>query len=117
MNAQLPKKYFSKRRAELATIPNLVSAQLDSFKWLLERGLYDLFSDFSPIQDYAEKDLELEFVDYSIDEEPKHDDPELPGWQPRHRAQRYARVLHREELFNAQECALGHRRGRRELRL
>ncbi|MDP2676116.1 MAG: DNA-directed RNA polymerase subunit beta [bacterium] len=70
----LPKKYFSKRRADLAPLPNLVSVQLNSFKWLLSRGLHDLFKDFSPIKDYAEKDLELEFVGYSIDEEPKHDE-------------------------------------------
>ncbi|PIR69703.1 MAG: DNA-directed RNA polymerase subunit beta [Candidatus Niyogibacteria bacterium CG10_big_fil_rev_8_21_14_0_10_46_36] len=70
----LPKKYFSKRRTDLAPLPSLVSVQLDSFRWLIDHGLRDLFKDFSPITDYAEKDLELEFVDYSIDEEPKHDE-------------------------------------------
>ena len=42
--------------------------------------------------------------------------PNLSRWQPRQRTQRGARVLHREELFNAPACALGHGRGRCELR-
>lgn len=67
----LNKKYFSKYRPGFASLPNLVSVQLDSFKWFLDFGLREVFKEFSPIKDYAGEDLELDFIDYFI-EEPKN---------------------------------------------
>jgi hypothetical protein len=32
------KKYFGKFKAPLISAPNMVSHQVDSFKWLLEKG-------------------------------------------------------------------------------
>jgi len=53
------KKYFSRYRKPLADLPNLVEAQIDSFKWLLSEGLKEVFKEFSPIKDYSGKKFEL----------------------------------------------------------
>lgn len=53
-------------------LPNFNDLQLSSYKWFLREGLKDLFSEISPVEDLAGKNLELHFVDYHI-EEPKVD--------------------------------------------
>lgn len=67
------KKYFSKFKEPLTSIPNLVEPQLNSFKWLLEQGLAEVFKDFSPIKDYGDKKFELTFSSFEISE-PKYDE-------------------------------------------
>lgn len=62
---------FSKIK-EIADVPNLIEIQVDSYKWFLESGLKEVFTDISPIEDYT-GNLILEFVDYSLDEKPKYD--------------------------------------------
>ena len=62
---------FSKIK-EIADVPNLIEIQVDSYKWFLEDGLKEVFDDISPIEDYT-GNLILEFVDYSLDENPKYD--------------------------------------------
>src|SRR5438128_6916515 len=51
-----------------ASVPNLVEIQLNSFQWFLDRGLRELFHNFSPIEDCTGK-LSLELVDYYLDKE------------------------------------------------
>ena len=53
------KKYFSRYRQPLVDLPNLVEAQLNSYKWLLTEGLKEVFKEFSPIKDYSGKKFEL----------------------------------------------------------
>jgi len=67
------KKYFGKFKAPLIETPNMVSHQTDSFKWLLEKGLAEVFKEFSPITDYAEKKFELSFSSFEITN-PKYDE-------------------------------------------
>ena len=67
------KKYFSRYRDPLTPLPYLAEIQLNSYKWFLEKGLKELFREFSPIKDYGGEDLELDFIDFSIDE-PKYDE-------------------------------------------
>jgi len=67
------KKYFSKYKQPLADTPNLIEVQLRSYEWLLKEGFSDLLKEFSPIRDYAEKEFELDFTGFTI-EEPKHDE-------------------------------------------
>ena len=62
---------FSKIK-EIADVPNLIEIQVDSYKWFLKDGLKEVFDDISPIEDYT-GNLILEFVDYSLDENPKYD--------------------------------------------
>jgi len=49
-------------------VPNLVEIQLNSFQWFLDRGLRELFHNFSPIEDFT-GNLSLELVDYRLDPE------------------------------------------------
>ena len=53
-------------------IPDLTQAQRDSFVWLTEKGLKELFSEFQSIKDYSEKKFELSFVGFEL-AEPKYD--------------------------------------------
>ena len=68
-----PKKYFSRFKEPLAPLPNLVEAQLESFKWLLDKGISEVFSEFSSIKDYSDKKFELDFFDFQL-EKPKFDE-------------------------------------------
>ncbi|MEK9178081.1 MAG: DNA-directed RNA polymerase subunit beta [Patescibacteria group bacterium] len=54
-----PKKYFARYQAPLAEMPNLVESQITSFNLLLEHGISNLLTEFSPIEDYAGKKFEL----------------------------------------------------------
>jgi len=68
----MQKKYFSRYKESYMPLPNLAEVQLSSYRWLLDKGLQELFTDFFPVRDYA-GELQLEFVDYVI-EDPKHDE-------------------------------------------
>ncbi len=57
---------------DVLEIPNLLGVQTDSFKWLIDEGLEEVFRDISPIEDFA-GNLILEFVDYYVSEEKKYD--------------------------------------------
>ena len=67
------KKYFGKFKAPLISTPNLVCHQTDSFKWFLEKGLAEVFKEFSPITDYASKKFELSFSAFEISK-PKYNE-------------------------------------------
>ena len=68
-----PKKYFGAYKKPLTTLPNLVEPQVESFKWLLETGLKEVFSEFSSIKDYSGKKFELDFTDFKL-QEAKYDE-------------------------------------------
>ncbi len=57
---------------EVLQMPNLIQIQRESYEWFLKEGLREVFEDISPIQDYT-GNLILEFIDYSLDGEPKYD--------------------------------------------
>src|SRR5262249_17799337 len=63
-----PKKYFGRYNKPLAAFPNLIEAQLASFKWLVETGIGEVFKEFSPISDYSGKKFQLEFLSFSLSE-------------------------------------------------
>ncbi len=54
-------------------MPNLVQAQVDSYKWLIEQGLEEVFKEFSSIKDYSEKKFELDFTGFKLGE-PQYDE-------------------------------------------
>ncbi|MDO8594285.1 MAG: DNA-directed RNA polymerase subunit beta [bacterium] len=68
-----PKKHFGAYKAPLTDLPNLVEPQVESFKWLLETGLKEVFSEFSSIKDYSGKKFELDFTGFKL-QEPKYDE-------------------------------------------
>ncbi len=63
-----PKKFFSKYKKPLVPFPNLIEAQLKSYKWLIEQGIGEVFKEFSPIIDYSGKKFQLEFTSFSLGE-------------------------------------------------
>ena len=69
----IQKKYFSRYREPAVGLPELAEVQTRSFKWLVEKGLRETFDEFSPVLDYTEKELSLEFLDYVLDE-PRFDE-------------------------------------------
>ncbi len=56
---------------EVLDMPNLIEVQKDSYRWFLDEGLREVFQDISPIMDYS-GNLVLEFIDFSLDSEPKY---------------------------------------------
>jgi DNA-directed RNA polymerase subunit beta len=63
-----PKKYFGRYKKPLTPFPNLIEAQVKSFKWLVENGIGEVFKEFSPIIDYSGKKFQLEFTSFSLSE-------------------------------------------------
>ena len=56
---------------EILGMPNLLKIQKDSYEWFLNEGLREVFHDVDAISDYT-GNLELSFLDYSLDEKPKY---------------------------------------------
>ena len=56
---------------EALEMPNLIEVQKKSFKWFLEEGMFEVLKDVSPIVDYS-GNLVIEFVDFSIDSNPRY---------------------------------------------
>ena len=63
------------RYEEIQDMPNLLEIQKKSYKWFLETGLREVFRDTDAVTDYS-GNLELSFVDYSMDEKPKYSEEE-----------------------------------------
>ena len=59
------------RHEEILQMPNLLEVQKNSYEWFLNTGLREVFKDVASITDYA-GNLELSFIDYSMDEPPKY---------------------------------------------
>ena len=59
------------RHPEVLEMPNLLEVQKNSYQWFLETGLKEVFRDVASITDYA-GNLELSFIDYTMDEAPKY---------------------------------------------
>ncbi len=58
------------RIPEILDMPNLIEVQKKSYQWFLTEGLREVFTDAVPITDYT-GNLELSFIDYRMDDEPK----------------------------------------------
>jgi len=69
----MKQKHFSRYKKPLIDLPNLVEIQTNSYRWLVEEGLKELFKEFSPVRDYSEKKFELTFNSFQLDE-PKFDE-------------------------------------------
>ncbi len=64
------RKSYAKHE-EILEIPNLLKIQKDSYQWFLDEGLREVFKDVDTITDYS-GNLELSFLDYSMNDAPKH---------------------------------------------
>ena len=56
---------------EVLEMPNLIEVQKNSYQWFLSEGLKEVFEDVSPITDFS-GNLVLEFIDFSLDSQPKY---------------------------------------------
>jgi DNA-directed RNA polymerase subunit beta len=71
-------------------MPSLIQVQLDSFAWFKREGLRELFAEISPIEDFTNKNLKLEFI---VPDEP-FGEPKYTEDQCRERDATYAAPLY-----------------------
>ena len=103
-------KYYGKtlrknfaRHEEVMAMPNLLEIQKKSYQWFLDTGLREVFADVASIVDYA-GNLELSFIDYSMDEKPKYDVEECKARDATYAAPMKVRVrLHNKETGEIKE--------------
>ena len=74
-NVQYGRSRIRRNYARVQTnveLPNLIEVQTESFKWLLEDGIAELFKEISPIKDHGDGEkFELHFGAHEFDE-PKY---------------------------------------------
>src|SRR5690349_7662190 len=58
----IPERVSFARIPDIRPMPGLIQIQLDSFEWLKNEGLRELFEEISPIEDFTGKNLSLEFI-------------------------------------------------------
>ena len=56
---------------QIQDVPNMIGIQLDSYKWFIKEGMSSVLRDSSGISDHTGS-ITLDYVDYSIDKEPKY---------------------------------------------
>ncbi len=66
-HSSLSKRKFFQKRA-MVSLPNLIEPQTASYDWLLEGGLREVLDEVSPIGDFTNKEMELSFGEYYLDE-------------------------------------------------
>lgn len=71
--AALPKKHFGNFKKAMAPMPNLVKDQVESFKWLIEKGIKEVMGEFASISDFSGKKFKFEFLSFDL-EKPKYDE-------------------------------------------
>ena len=64
-------RYSFSKIGEVLEMPNLIEVQKSSYKWFVEQGLKEVFDEMQPIRDYS-NNLELTFLGYRFDEQPKY---------------------------------------------
>ncbi len=73
MKVATQKKYFSKYKKPIVEVPNLVKDQLDSFEWLVKKGIAEVFDEFKAINDFSGKKFRFEFLGFEL-EKPRYDE-------------------------------------------
>ena len=56
---------------QIQDIPNMIDIQLRSYKWFIEEGMKEVLKDSSNVTDHSGS-LTLDYIDYTIDKEPKY---------------------------------------------
>ena len=97
------------RTQEIMDMPNLLEIQKSSYKWFLETGLREVFRDVDSVTDYS-GNLELSFIDYSMNEKPKYSEEECKARDATYAAPIKVRVRLRNketEEIKEQEIFMG----------
>ena len=98
------------RAEEIQDMPHLLEIQKNSYKWFLDEGLREVFKGVAAITDYS-GNLELSFVDYSMNEPPKYSEEECKARDATYAAplKVSVRLRNREtEEIKEQEIFMGH---------
>ncbi len=74
LNSLIPRKSYAKL-PQILDVPNLVTIQLEPFRWFQEEGLRLLLDEISPIKDFTGNRLEISFTGYEF-REPTHSEQE-----------------------------------------
>ena len=94
------------RHEEPLEMPNLLEIQKNSYQWFLNKGLREVFRDTAAISDFA-GNLELSFIDYSMDEKPKYSVEECKARDATYAAPIKVKVrLHNKETGEIKEQEL-----------
>ncbi len=99
---------FSKQE-EIMEMPNLLEIQKNSYQWFIDTGLREVFRDVAAISDYS-GNLELTFIDYSLDNNPMYDVEECQARDATYAAPLKVRVRLRNketEEIKEQEIFMG----------
>lgn len=96
------KKYFSRYKKPLVSLPNLVNAQTHSFNWLIKEGLKEIFEEFNPIKDYSGKKFDLEFTHFEIGE-PEYDENHAKEQMLTYEASLRAKVKLKNKILNTEK--------------
>lgn len=75
------------RLTDLIELNDLISTQIESFRWFMSEGLRELFDEINPIIDYTGKNYELRFLDFEFGQ------PKFSVEQCRNRDMTYAAPL------------------------
>ncbi len=97
------------RHEEVLEMPNLLEIQKKSYQWFLDTGLQEVFRDVASIGDYA-GNLELSFIDFTMDENPKYNVEECKARDATYAAPLKVRVRLRNketEEIKEQEIFMG----------
>ena len=97
------------RTQEIMDMPNLLEIQKSSYQWFLETGLREVFRDVDSVTDYS-GNLELSFIDYSMNEKPKYSEEECKARDATYAAPLKVRVRLRNketEEIKEQEIFMG----------
>jgi DNA-directed RNA polymerase subunit beta len=70
--SSLSKRKFFKK-ISMVSLPNLIETQLNSYAWFMDKALREILDEINPIKDFTEKDMQLTFGDYYLDD-PKYDE-------------------------------------------
>ena len=98
-HSQRPQKTFAKYREPLTKLPNLVENQILSYKDLTEKGIVEIFREFSPLRDYSEKKFDLEFISFELSA-PKYDEVHAKNNKLTYEAPLRARVKLTNKILN-----------------
>ncbi len=71
-HSSLSKRKFFKKQS-MVSLPNLIGHQISSYEWFLKEGLREILDEISPIFDFTNREMELSFGEYYLDE-PKYDE-------------------------------------------
>ncbi|MBI2836307.1 MAG: DNA-directed RNA polymerase subunit beta [Chloroflexi bacterium] len=74
VNTATPRRSYA-QLPQVLDVPNLLTVQLEPFRWFQEEGLRQLFEEISPIKDFTGNRLEISFVAYEF-RDPLHSEQE-----------------------------------------